>query len=85
MNLDPRISADGPPQECFMCAKDITRNNWVAVETGASPQLLAHESCVNNMPALTLYTRYWKALRAAMRGERESPNPAPARVRGAFQ
>lgn len=82
--LDPRLRVQSDDPDCFLCGKRVRRAVAVTVETGASIGMHAHAECCNNMPALELYSRLWRAIRAAIRGEAESPNPGPARIRGAF-
>lgn len=80
--LDPRLRIASDSPECFLCGKHIVRttSDPVTVETQNSIGLHAHGACCNNMPALDLFAAYWKAIRAAMTGERETPNPGPARI-----
>ena len=85
--LDPRFRLAHDSPDCFLCGKGIIRqgSDPVSVQTDATIDLHAHASCCNNRPALELYALAWKAVRAIMEGQRETPNPGPARVRGAFQ
>jgi len=83
--LDPRlrIAADDP--ECFMCGKKVRRAVALTVETGASIGMHAHEECIGGKQAWEVCARYWQAMRAAITGEKETPNPGPPRISyGAF-
>lgn len=86
-SLDPRLRMASDRPECFICGTRIRRttSDPVTVDTGASIGLHAHAACCDNRPALDILTRYWKALRAAMSGTIETPNPARALIRGEFQ
>ena len=83
--LDPRLSVSHP--DCFLCGKRVVRANAVWVESGASPRMPAHSECANVMcrRPLTLMARYWMAVRAAVIGRPEAPNPCEPLVRGSFQ
>jgi len=82
--LDPRLRAAADDPDCFLCGKRVRREVALTVETGASVGLHAHAACLDNRPAFEVMVRYWQAIRAAVKGERETPNPAPPRVWGSF-
>ena len=85
-NLDPRLRLASDNSECFLCGRPLVRNNYVNVEYGEAQPLAAHSECCNNMPALDLFAAYWKALRAAVPGTRETPNPGEIKLfRGDFR
>jgi hypothetical protein len=83
--LDPRLRTAADDPECFMCGKRVRRAVAMTVETGSSIGLHAHAACLDNRSSFDVMCRYWKALRAAISGERETPNPAAPVVRGGFQ
>ena len=83
--LDPRLRVARDNPDCFLCGKVCGPRAVVYVESGASPQLAAHSRCVNNMQAVELMARYWQAVRAAIQGEGETPNPCAPVVHGRFE
>ena len=83
--LDPRLRVAGDNPDCFLCGKRIKRGNAVFVESGASPRMPAHAECCDNRTAFDLMARYWQALRAAMPGHAETPNPCAPVVHGYFR
>ena len=83
-HMDPRLRVAGDNPECFVCGKRIRRANAVYVESGASPRMPAHSTCCDGMAALDLMARYWQAIRAAVEGHAETPNPCAPVVRGRF-
>jgi len=83
--LDPRLRVAADDPDCFLCGKRVRRAVAVTVETGASIGMHAHAECVGNSTPFDLCVRYWQAIRAAVSGKRESPNPCAPRVRGAFR
>lgn len=84
-SLDPRLRVAGDNPDCFLCGKRVVRANAVYVESGASPRMPAHSVCCDGMAAFDLMARYWQAIRSAIQGHRETPNPCAPVVRGRFQ
>ena len=77
--LDPRLRVAADEPDCFLCGKKVRRVVAVTVDTGNSIGLHAHAECVGNRTAFEVMTLYWQALRAAIMGQRETPNPGPVR------
>lgn len=82
--LDPRLRAGTDAPECFMCGKRCRPGTFVGIESDASARMHVHSECAGNAEPVELAARYWKAVRAAVPGMLETPNPGPAFVRGGF-
>jgi hypothetical protein len=82
--LDPRLRVVADSPDCFLCGRKVRREVALTVETAASIGLHCHAECCHGMQAWELTARYWQALRAAIQGGPETPNPGPPRVQGDF-
>jgi len=83
-HLDERLSIERPV--CFLCGHRLMRKNFVTIDSTAFTPLHAHQECVDALGGPREFAaRAWKAIRAAILGQPETPNPAPARVQGDFQ
>jgi hypothetical protein len=83
-SLDERLSI--AKAVCFLCGKAIARLNFVTVASPAFTPYHAHAECADAIGgAGELANRVWQAIRAAITGKGETPNPATATVHGGFQ
>lgn len=89
-DLDPRLRLVNDLPDCFVCGHRITRANFISVETGASIPVHAHSECCEGHMSegridKWLFEKMWQAVRAAILGQGETPNPAPAVLHGDFR
>ena len=83
--FDPRLAhlqAEPADPECFICGRACPRAHRLWVESDGSPRMAVHESCIEGMPAVTVFARYQSSLGAAIVGTNE--RAGHARVRGRF-
>lgn len=83
--LDPRLRVATDNPDCFLCGRPILNpGDRLGIETEHSVRLHFHGSCAHGMQGFDLFARYWQAIRGAIIGEKETPNPARPIVHGDF-
>lgn len=87
-SLDERLSISRPV--CCACGKKLVSARFLTIETGATTPMHVCTDCADShtedgRPDLWLFGKVWQAVRAAIQGKAETPNPCAPVVRGRFQ